>query len=139
MSRDSDEYDNYPSSVVMPTVWKGKDGTAIRSNTPVVHPDDMGKAERDMLTTTYNTCGQCQYFEKAEGQHQMTAQRFLERLVREEDWRAHHLASQPGEMGLCGAHSSGRGGDQMLTGPLCKACSQFRPNKGLVSIRRKST
>ncbi len=137
MSGDNEEdYSKYP---VMPTVWRGKDGAAIRANSPVVHPDEMSPAERDMLTTTYNTCGQCHYFEKAEGQAQMEAQKFLERLVREENWQLKHLASPINTLGMCGEHSSGAGGDQMLTGTIVKACDHFRENKGLVTLRRRST
>ena len=133
---DGEDRQDYPT---MPTVWKGKDGAAIRSNNPIVHPDEMSAAERNMLTTTYNTCGQCTYFEKSEGQAQIKAQKFVQRLVREEDWQVKHLASPLNELGFCGAHSSGNGGDQMLTGVMCKSCDQFRMDKGLVTLRRKTT
>ncbi len=136
MTDDAEDYSNYP---VMPTVWRGKDGSAIRAQSPVVHPDEMSAAERDMLTTTYNTCGQCKFFELAEGQAQIVAQQFVERLVREENWQAKHLASPLNQLGMCGAYSSGSGGDQMLTGTMVKCCEQWREDKGLVSLRRKST
>jgi hypothetical protein len=134
---DGEEYDNYP---VMPTVFRGKDGAAIRTQSPVIHPDGMSKAERDMLTTTYNTCGQCKYFEKAEGEAQIKAQQFYERLVREDQWQIKHLALSPLNFpGICGEHSSGAGGDQMLTGAIVKACDHFTDAKGLITLRRKTT
>lgn len=134
-----DDYESYNDDIVMPTVFRGKDGSAIRTQSPVIHPEDMSNAEREMLTQTYNTCGQCKSFERAEGQALMIAQRFVERLVQEEHWQVHHLASPLNTLGLCGAHSSGGGGDQMLTGALCKACDHFAMNRGLVTLRRKTT
>ena len=123
----------------MPTGWRGKDGSAIRTKSPVVHPDDMSAAEMEMLATTYNTCGQCKYFEMAEGKAQIIAQRFLERLVLEDNWQIKHLAAPLNTLGMCGEHSSGAGGDQMLTGTMVKACDHYVPNRGLITLRRKTT
>jgi hypothetical protein len=129
--------EDYP---VMPTVWRGKDGSGIRTKSPVVHPDDMSAAEMDMLATVYNTCGQCRHFEKAEGQAQIVAQRFVERLVLEENWQVKHLVSPLNTLGLCGEHSAGTGNeDQLLTGTIVKACDHFTPDRGLVTLRRKTT
>ncbi len=130
----SDEERDYYASPVVPTVWKGKDGQAIRTDSPVVHPDDMSPAERALLSETYDTCGGCKYFEKAHGQEQIKAQRFLERLVREENWQVKHLCSPVNELGVCGAHDSGRGGEQMLTGAMHRACDQFRPDQGKLRV-----
>jgi hypothetical protein len=127
------------SGVSMPVVWKGADGSAIRSESPVVHPSQMDPLEREMLTETYKTCGQCRYFEKAHGQAEMVRQRFVERLVREDNWQVRHLVSPLNELGVCGAHDSGKGGEQMLTGTMHKACDQWRPNAGKLSLVRKST
>lgn len=135
MSDDAD-YHNYP---VMPTVWRGKDGAAIKTSSPVVHPDDMSAEEKKLIEDRYHVCGTCKYFEKAEGQTQMKAQRFIERLVREDNWQVKHLASPVNELGLCGAHSSGTGGESMLTGRMHKCCDQYRSNQGLVSITRRTT
>jgi hypothetical protein len=120
-------------------VWKGKDGSAIKTSSPIVHPDDMDPHEQALIEDRYQVCGTCKYFEKAEGQAQMQGQRFVERLVREENWQVKHLASPLNELGICGAHSSGHGGDQMLTGRMHKACDQYRPDRGRLSLRRKST
>jgi len=128
------------TSYNVPTIWRGADGTATRSSSPVVHPDDMDPLEREMLTETFTTCGQCRYFEHSHGQAQMKAQRFVERLVREENWQTRHLVSPLNELGLCGAHSSGNGAEeQCLTGTMHKSCDQFRPSRGKLSLVRQST
>lgn len=89
---------------------------------------------------TNRVCGECRYFELAEGQRLMRAQQFIERLVREESWQVKYLASPLNDIGICGAHSSGRAGaEETITGRMHMACDQYRPNKGLVSISRKST
>jgi hypothetical protein len=140
----SDEWQSYgrsapASDVTMPVVWKGKDGEAIRSTSPVVHPDEMDPLEREMLTETFQTCGGCKYFERAHGQAEMVRQRFVERLVREDNWQVRHLVSPLNELGICGAHDSGKGGEQTLTGTMHKACDQWRPARGKLSVVRRST
>ena len=121
----------------VPVMWRNPDGSATRSDSPVIHPDEMDPLERQMLTETFNTCGQCKYFEHAHGQAEMRAQRFAERLVREDNWQVKHLISPLNELGVCGAHSAGTGSeDQTLTGTMHKACDQFRPTRGLINLRR---
>lgn len=88
---------------------------------------------------TKETCGECRYFEVAEGKRLMDAQRFVERLVQEEGWQVKHLCSPLNDLGICGAHSSGvAGGVESLTGRMHKACDQFRRGD-FVSLRRKTT
>ncbi len=130
--------ESYGTPMSVPTMWRGKDGSAIRSDSPVVHPDDMDSLEREMMTETFRACGQCKYFEHSHGQSEIKAQRFVERLVREDHWQVRHLASPLNELGVCGAHSAGVGGEQqMITGTMHKACDQFRAKRGLVTLRRK--
>jgi hypothetical protein len=129
---------SYGEGPVVPTIWKNPDGSATRSSSPVVAPDQMDPLEREMLTETFRTCGQCKYFEHAHGQAEMHAQRFVERLVREDNWQTRHLVSPLNELGICGAHSAGTGGeDQCLTGTMHKACDQWRPRRGALSTRRR--
>lgn len=124
----------------IPTMWRGAGGETIRSSSPIVHPDDMDPLEREMMTETFKACGECKYFEHTHGQSEMHAQKFVERLVREDNWQVRHLASPLNELGICGAHSSGTGNDeQVLTGTMHKACDQWRPKLGLISLRRKTT
>lgn len=120
----------------VPTVWRNAQHE-VRSESPIIHPDSVSAEERAMLSAK-RVCGQCRYFERAHGQAEMQAQRFLERLVREDNWQVRHLASPVNELGICGAHDSGQGNDQVLTGTRHVACDQFRPNRGLVSLRRSS-
>ena len=138
MSND-DEVRPYATNTVVPTIWKGKDGQAVKSQSPVVHPDEMTDAERKLLTETVNTCGQCKFFSRAEGQKRMEAQRFVDRLVQEENWQTRHLVSPLNELGLCGQHESGRSAESMLTGTMHQACDAFRAARGHLSLVRKST
>jgi hypothetical protein len=83
-------------------------------------------------------CGGCKYFEHTHGQAEIQAQKFVERLVREENWQVKHLCSPVNQLGICGAHDSGAGGEQTLTGTMHKACDQYRPNHGRLSLVRRS-
>lgn len=87
-----------------------------------------------------NVCGSCRYFSIAEGQSLMKAQRFIEVLVREHGWKPEYLCSPQNELGVCGATLSGAKSEAAtITGRMHKACDQFRPSKGLISITRKTT
>lgn len=130
----SDDDRDYYANPVLPTVWRGKDGMAFRTDSPVADPNDMSPEERRHIQDVYNTCGQCAYFELAHAQQQMKAQRFLERLVQEEDWQVKYLCSPVNELGICGAHDSGAGGEQCLTGKMHRACDQFRPDQGKLRV-----
>jgi hypothetical protein len=97
-------------------------------------PDELKHA-----LETKETCGECRYFELAEGRRLMEAQRFVERLVQEEGWQVKHLCSPLNDLGICGAHSSGAaGGVESITGRMHKSCDQFRRGD-FVSLRRKTT
>lgn len=134
----SDDVKSYGKGPVAPTLWHNPDGSVTKTSSPIVAPDQMDPLEREMMTETFRTCGQCKYFEHRHGQSEMKAQSFVERLVREENWQVKHLISPLNELGICGAHSSGRGGeDQMLTGTMHKACDQFRERRGALSTRRR--
>lgn len=97
----------------------------------IVTPDaeDLAVLHRDG-----RTCGNCKYFELVHGQELMKATRFVERLVREEKWQVRHLCSPLNELGACGAHDSGAGGNSgsMVTGTMHKGCDQWRPANGKV-------
>ncbi len=57
--------------------------------------------------------------------------------MREDNWQVKHLVSPVNELGICGAHDSGGGGDQLLTGTIVKACDQYRPDNGRMRARLK--
>lgn len=125
---------NIPSA--LPVNWTdGATGEQFaQSQTKVVTPD----SEALEMLAAQKVCGTCKYFEHARGQELMRAQQFVERLIREEKWQVHHLASPLNHLGVCGAHRSGGKGEQeMITGALHKACDQWRDGEGLVSISRK--
>lgn len=93
-----------------------------------------------MALETGEVCGNCKYFSLAEGQRLIEAQRFVEQLVKEHHWQTRHLCSPVNALGLCGQTVSGAGGDGVtITGRLHKACDHYRPDRGLVSISRKTT
>jgi len=92
--------------------------------------------EERRMAASGNVCGECKYFELAEGQKQMEAQRFVERLVREQEWKVEHLCSPTNALGLCGAADAGTGGDQTITGRMHMACDQFRQDQGSFSLRK---
>lgn len=117
----------------IPTVWRTSDGRAIINDSPVVAPD---MSDAKLLESAHNVCGTCKYFELIEGQKLMEAQKFVERLVREDKWRVHHLASPLNQLGICGA-ASNPGGDETITGKMTKACDQWRDAKGGFSLRKR--
>lgn len=111
------------------------DATAMTPMISGTTPDELR-----MALETKNLCGECKHFELAEGQRLMEAQRFVERLVREQEWKLHHLCSPANQLGLCGQSTSGAPGENVtITGRITKACDHFKPNNGLISISRKST
>lgn len=134
MSDDKAKTYDIPSA--LPVNWTdGATGEQFaKSSSPVVAP---GQDDIEMLAAQ-KVCGTCKYFEHARGQELMRAQQFVERLVREEKWKLHHLASPLNHLGVCGAHRSGAKGEQeMITGALHKACDQWRDSAGIVSISKK--
>lgn len=104
---------------------------------PIVDPASLDPGEREMLLAQ-NVCGECRHFDYTQGQAEMKAARFLDQLVREHKWQVRHLAAPANHMGFCGAHNSGaRGESRTITAMMNKACDQFRPKNGLVSLHRK--
>lgn len=99
-----------------------------KSQSQVVDPT----AEEAAMIQQGRVCGDCTYFDYAEGQAQIQSQRFVERLIREDNWQVKHLVSPVNQLGVCGAHASGAGSDQTMTGRMHKACDQYRPDNGKV-------
>lgn len=121
----------------LPVTWvDGVTGEQVGPTThaPVITPADEAELE---VALAQKVCGTCKYFAHAHGQELMRAQKFVERLVREERWKVHHLASPLNQLGTCGAHDSGAGGESMITGALHKACDQYREDQGTISISKK--
>lgn len=116
---------------MIPIVWRTPDGKAVNTTrSPIVPPS--ANELKVLQEQAHDVCGTCKYFEHGHGQHEIDKQQFIERLVKEDNWQVEHLCSPVNELGVCGAHDSGAGGDQMITGTIHKACDQYRPNKGRV-------
>lgn len=69
-------------------------------------------------------CGNCKHFDLKRGREEMIKQRFPERLVREQDWKLHHLGGKLDELGMCG-QSDGT----MLTSFMSKSCDLYQEKK----------
>lgn len=66
-------------------------------------------------------CGNCRYFNHAEGQKRLFEQRGLAAIVHDQGWKTEHLGADPKSMGVCGA-----GDGTMAVGPFSRGCDQFR-------------
>ena len=116
----------------LPVSWRTPDGTEVAAGrSQVILPD---QADVQQYAEPHRVCGRCKHFNRAEGQQRMKAQRFVEQLVREHRWKVSHLCSPLNQLGLCGQHESGAGGNEggMLTGSLHRACDAFRPDLSVV-------
>ena len=106
-------------------------------HSPIVDPSSLSPVEQAALMAK-GVCGQCRHWDYAQGQAEMTAGRFMEQLVKEHQWQAHHLAAPANHMGFCGMHNSGaRGESRTLTAKMNPACEAFQEKRGLVSLHRK--
>lgn len=72
----------------------------------------------------HTTCASCAKFRHRAGQEQMRRERFLERLVRENEWKLHHLGAPPESFGLCAETSD------TITSMYSRACEHYRPSNG---------
>jgi len=133
----SDDEKTVPVSLPV-TYQQGGTGQVTGRTQAAVVDDSIDPEEQAFLMSTHTVCGMCKYFEVAEGQAQMKAQRFLERLVQDDNWQVKHLCSPTNQLGLCGAHDSGAGGNQTMTGLMHKSCDQYRADKGRFSLRKKA-
>ena len=118
-------------------IYKTQPDGSLTPSQPKTVMTPQEEQEMFQLAMNDKVCGQCKYFEHAEGQARMKALRFLKTLTKEHGWQVRHLASNPEHLGLCGAADSGGGNNHTLTGALHKSCDQFRPNNGLISLRKK--
>lgn len=66
-------------------------------------------------------CGNCRYFNHAEGQRRLFEQKGLAEIVHDQGWRAEHLGADPKAMGVCGA-----GDGSTAVGPFSRSCDHFR-------------
>jgi hypothetical protein len=90
------------------------------ANVPIVAPD--GDEVRIFSDPRAQVCGNCKYFDLESGRREMVRQKFAEQLVREYEWKLHHLGAPVDAIALCGASN----GELAITF-MSKACDQFRP------------
>jgi len=84
--------------------------------------DDVHKYSR----AAGKTCGTCEKFELKRGQHEIVKQRFLERLVLEQEWQLKHIGAPIDHIGICG-----ESGGEMATTTVSAAsdCAGYKPRK----------
>lgn len=128
MTRDDGETPPVPTidENTVPVTWKAGQHEAHGVSQVVAPTAAQVEAYRDGQAVT---CAQCWYFDLKNGQVEMRRQHFAERLVREQEWKLHHLGAPLNHVGLCGAS-----GGQMATTTVTKACDQFRPRNGRLKL-----
>ncbi len=72
------------------------------------------------------TCGTCRHFELRRGRQEIVRQKFLQRLVLEENWKLQHLGVPADHLGICGQKPS------MATSTVTNAgtCPGYRARRG---------
>lgn len=106
----------------LPVIYSSGDNQVVSRS--VVGPSAKDIADYGQATRT--TCATCKAFKYQAGQEAMKAERFMERLVLEEQWKAHHLGAPPSTFGLCGMSND------TLTSIHTKACDQYIPRNGRI-------
>ncbi len=116
------EYANAQPESGLPVSFRDGDGrTHLRgSNAKVVAPD--GNEVKIFSDPRAQVCGNCKYFDLESGRREIIRQRFAEQLVKEYEWKIHHLGAPVDAIALCGAS----GGTLAITF-VSRACDQFRP------------
>lgn len=92
------------------------------TNAKVVAPS--GDEVRIFADPRAEVCGNCKYFDLESGRREMVRQKFAEQLVKEYEWKMHHLGAPVDAIALCGAS----GGELAITF-MSKACDQFRSRR----------
>lgn len=114
---------------VLPTTWIDGQRRGHRTPgpaTPVMMPSEEEVSRYGPVAEALEelrVCGACRFFDHQGGREEIMRQRFLERLVREEEWKLEHLGAPPDDLGLCG-QSNG----EMVTSKMASAhnCDMFR-------------
>lgn len=109
----------------LPVFWKGADGAEVRGRSIVAaSPQDI---EAYGSGVQKHTCATCRHFRHEQGQKAMEQERFLERIVHEEQWKTRHLGCSPKDYGYC----QERGSDT-LTSMHAPACDHYNERKGRI-------
>lgn len=118
--------DNSRSAASLPVTWKanGKE----YAGRPLIA--QATKAEEKLFTRADpKTCADCRHFRLEDGQNAMKKQRFLERIVREEQWKTKYMGSSPETFGFCNRSDA-------LASMFAPACDQYKPANGRLRIVR---
>lgn len=93
---------------------------------PVVRGATAGDIQNYAQAPT-RVCGTCRHFQLERGRREIAKQRFLERLVLEEDWKLSHLGAPADHMGICGEKPT------MATSTVTNAssCPAYQPRDGI--------
>jgi hypothetical protein len=109
-----------PQSGIPVAYRDGSGKTHLRgSNAPIVAPD--GRELETFANPRAQVCGNCKYFDLESGRREIIRQRFAEQLVKEYEWKMHHLGAPVDSIALCGASN----GELAITF-VSAACDQFR-------------
>lgn len=108
----------------LPVMYRGADGQEIagRSLVAVPSPDDVDLYGAGAARAT---CASCRHFRHEQGQKAMAEERFLERLVIEEQWKVRHLGCSPRDYGYCQER-----GSEALTSMHAPACDHYHERRG---------
>lgn len=104
------------------------DGSPAEIPSQVIKAPTKEEIER---IETGRTCGNCDCYEYDAGQEEIRRQRFFERMVKDEQWKAEWLANPNAmsldQMGMCGQS------DDMAVPAMAPGCPEWRERrKGLV-------
>jgi hypothetical protein len=115
------EFGNAPPQSGLPVSFRDGEGrTHLRgSNAKVITPD--GNEVQVFSDPRAQVCGNCKYFDLESGRREIIRQKFAETLVKDYEWKMHHLGAPVDAIALCGAS----GGSLAITF-VSKACDQFR-------------
>jgi hypothetical protein len=108
----------------LPVTWSNGQQQIQGKRALVVAPDASETAR--FASPRAATCADCVSFDLEAGQRAMAKERFLERLVIENNWKTKYLGSPPQTMGFC------RQGDHTLTSAFAAACQHYRPHNGRI-------
>lgn len=116
----------------------------MRAGIPVTFVDDYGNPTTQMrgrdaqvvgitakdvenyASAPSRVCGECRHFQLQAGRREIVKQKFLQRLVLEEEWKIRHLGAPADHLGICGQQPS------LVTSTIADAgtCNGFSRRRG---------
>lgn len=115
---DAEHANDVPAGSSLPVIWKdGATGKKMKGRPLTVVPTEEEVAR--LSSPRAATCGTCKYYDLEGGRKEIIEQRFLERLVQEEQWKVHHLGDIS-SAGVCRERPS------MVVTYVSSACESYR-------------